>query len=145
ARTLLTDANTQQIAQTLLRCWLHAAALDGRSLRQVQRWSHGQSARDPVRILRTAKNAAADREGSLESTLAGHQQQLHSAQGLVAKALDALSQLHILNSCTPSPSERFRVESFIRERGTLYVVGEAVEAPRTRPGVLPLLTALVEN
>ena len=145
ARTLLTDANTHQIAQALLRCWLHAAALDGRSLRQVQRWSHGLSAREPVKILRTAKNAAADWAGSLESTLTGHQQQLHSAQALVARALDALSQLHILNSCTPSPSERFRVESFTQERGTLYVVGEAVEAPRTRPGVLPLLAALVEN
>lgn len=149
ARTLLTDSHTQQLAHTLMRCWLHAAALDGRPFRQVHRWAGGQSARDrdrdPVRILRTAKDAAGDWAGSLESTLSGHQQQLDAARALTARALDALSQLHILNSCTPSASERLRLESFLRERGTLYVVGEGIEDPRTHPGVLPLLTALVEN
>lgn len=146
ARTLLTDHHTQQAALTLLRCWLHAAALDRRPFRQVHRWANNaQSSRDPVKILRTSKDAAADWAGSLESTLSGHQRQLDAARGLTARALDSLSQLHILNSCTPSSSDRFRVESFLRERGTLYVVGEGIEDPRTHPGAMPLLTALVEN
>jgi TraM recognition site of TraD and TraG len=146
ARTLVADTNTQQTAQTLLRCWLHAAALDGRPIRQVHRWAGGQAARDAVKVLRTAKDAAADWAGSLEATLSGHPQQLEAARALVVRALDCLSPLHVLNSCTPSGgSDQLNVESLLHERGTLYVVGEAVEDPRSRPGAMPLLTALIEN
>jgi TraM recognition site of TraD and TraG len=146
ARTLLSDTNTQQAAQTLLRCWLHAAALDGRPIRQVHRWAGGQGTRDAVKVLRTAKDAAADWAGSLEATLSGHPQQVESARALVVRALDCLSQLHVLNSCTPSGgSDQLNVESLLHERGTLYVVGEAAEDPRSHPSAMPLLTALIEN
>ncbi|GGO87378.1 type IV secretory system conjugative DNA transfer family protein [Wenjunlia tyrosinilytica] len=145
ARTLLSDANTQQTAHTLLRCLLHAAALDGRPIRQVHRWANGQGTRDAVKVLRTTKDAAADWAGSLESTLSGHPQQLEAGRALTARALDFLSQLHVLNSCTPSGSEQLNVESFLCERGTLYLVGEASEDPRSHPGAMPLLTALAAH
>ena len=35
------DAMTADTAETLLRCWLHAAAIDGRPFRQVHRWALG--------------------------------------------------------------------------------------------------------
>ncbi|GAB2624791.1 hypothetical protein GCM10027168_65700 [Streptomyces capparidis] len=150
ARTLPADRHTQQTAHTLLRCWLHAAALDHRPVRQVHRWANGQASRDPVKILRTAKDAAADWAGTLESLLTGHEQQLDDARALTARALECLTQLHVLNSCSPSGSDAFRMESFLRERGTIYLVGEAMEARSSRelrlhPGAMPLLTALVED
>lgn len=41
------DAAMFDAAETLLRCWLHAAAVDGQPFRQVHRWAGGSSARTP--------------------------------------------------------------------------------------------------
>jgi hypothetical protein len=37
------------------------------------------------------------------------------------------------------------LDSFVDEGGTLYVVGESIEDPRTNPGAMPLLTALTSS
>jgi hypothetical protein len=37
------------------------------------------------------------------------------------------------------------LDSFVNEGGTLYVVGEPIEDPKTNPGAMPLLTALASS
>lgn len=59
------DAAMFDAAETLLRCWLHAAAVDGQPFRQVHRWAGGSSGQDAVRILRTHSKAASGWSGSL--------------------------------------------------------------------------------
>ncbi|KRV51066.1 hypothetical protein AQ490_02350 [Wenjunlia vitaminophila] len=149
-RTLRSDEQLQRTAHTLLRCWLHAAALDDRPIRQVLRWANGQAPRDAVRILRSARGAAPDWAEALESLLAGPEQRLDAASALTARALESLQQLHVLNCCTPPSGETLKLESFLEERGTIYVVGETMETRssrelRTHPGTTPLLTALVTD
>lgn len=139
------DSATADTAETLLRCWLHAAAIDGRPFRQVHRWAQGASAHEPVRILRTNTKAVGGTAGELESALAGHPERRDMAQELTARALEALSSIHMRDACNPNRADSLALESFIAEGGTLYVVGEAIEDPRTRPGAMPLLTALVAN
>ncbi|MEV5141046.1 type VI secretion protein [Streptomyces syringium] len=139
------DSATADTAETLLRCWLHAAAVDGRPFRQVHRWAQGASAHEPVRILRTNTKAVGGTAGELESALTGHPERRDMAQELTARALEALSSIHIRDACNPNRADSLALESFIAEGGTLYVVGEAIEDPRTRPGAMPLLTALVAN
>ncbi|MGK5631526.1 type VI secretion protein [Streptomyces sp. URMC 123] len=139
------DSATADAAETLLRCWLHAAAVDGRPFRQVHRWAQGAGAHEPVRILRTHPKAAGGAAGELEATLTGHPERRDQAQQLTARALGALSSVHIRNACTPNRADLLAVESFVAEGGTLYVVGEANEDPRTRPGAMPLLTALTSS
>ncbi|MFI0742005.1 type VI secretion protein [Streptomyces sp. NPDC021100] len=139
------DSLTAETAETLLGCWLHAAAVDGRPFRQVHRWAQGASAHEPVRILRTSPKAAAGAAGELESALTGHPERRDMAQELTARALNALSSVHIRDACNPNRSDVLALESFAAEMGTLYVVGEAIEDPRTRPGAMPLLTALAAN
>ncbi|MFJ5834828.1 type VI secretion protein [Streptomyces sp. NPDC093089] len=139
------DAATADTAETLLRCWLHAAAVDGRPFRQVLRWAQGAGAHEPVRILRSHPKAASGHAGLLESALTAHPESRRLAQELTARALAALSAVHIREACTPNRTDSLALASFVAEGGTLYVVGEAIEDPRTHPGAMPLLTALAAS
>lgn len=134
-----------EAAETMLRCWLHAAAVDGRPFRHVHRWAQGNSAHEPVRILRTHAKAAGGAAGELEATLTAHPERRDLAQRLTARALAALSSIHIRDACNPGRADSLAIESFINEGGTLYLVGESIEDPRTDPGAMPLLTALASS
>ncbi|MGW1514776.1 type IV secretory system conjugative DNA transfer family protein [Streptomyces sp. NPDC002394] len=139
------DAATADTAETLLRCWLHAAAIDGRPFRQVHRWAQGAGAHEPVRILRSHPKAASGLAGLLESALTAHPESRRLAQELTARALASLSSIHIREAYAPNRTDSLALASFIAEGGTLYVVGEAIEDPRTHPGAMPLLTALAAS
>ncbi|MFE0645462.1 type VI secretion protein [Streptomyces sp. NPDC058877] len=139
------DAATADTAETLLRCWLHAAAVDGRPFRQVHRWAQGAGAHEPVRILRSHPKAASGLAGLLESALTAHPESRRLAQELTARALASLSSIHIREACVPNRTDSLALASFLAEGGTLYVVGEAIEDPRTHPGAMPILTALAAN
>ncbi|WP_128976973.1 type VI secretion protein [Streptomyces roseicoloratus] len=139
------DAAVADTAETLLRGWLHAAATDGRPFKQVHRWAQGTDAHEPVRILRTHPKAATGHAGLLESALTAHPERRRAAQELTARALSGLSSIHIRQACTPNRTDSLTLASFVAEQGTLYVVGEPIEDPRTHPGAMPLLTALAAS
>ncbi|MFA3876778.1 type IV secretory system conjugative DNA transfer family protein [Streptomyces sp. MMCC 100] len=132
-------------AELLLRSYLHAAAIDGRTVRHVHRWSQGLQVQDAVRILRTHPKAAPGSAGELEGSLTAHPERRDMAQQLTARALAALSTVNIREACTPNRNDALALDSFVHEQGTLYVVGESIEDPRTSPGAMPLLTALVSS
>lgn len=139
------DAATADTAETLLQCWLHAAAIDGRPFRQVHRWALGGTGHEPVRLLRTHPKAASGLAGLLESALTAHPERREMAQELTVRALGALSSVHIRDACTPNRADALALDSFADEGGTLYVVGEPIENPRSGPGAMPLLTALASD
>ncbi|MGW5928609.1 type IV secretory system conjugative DNA transfer family protein [Streptomyces anulatus] len=139
------DAAVADTAQTLLQCWLHAAAVDGRPFRQVLRWASGSGAHEPVRLLRTHPKAASGLAGLLESALTAYPERREVAQELTVRAFAALSTVHIREACTANRADSLALESFVDEGGTLYLVGEPIEDPRSRPGAMPLLTALAAD
>ncbi|MGW7455745.1 type VI secretion protein [Streptomyces sp. NPDC054787] len=139
------DAAVADTAETLLRSWLQAAALDDRPFKQLHRWAQGNNAQDPVRILRTHPQAAPGAAGELESALTAHPQRRELAQSLTAHALSCLTSIHIREACNPNRADSLALASFTAEGGTLYVVGEPLEDPRTHPGAMPLLTALASH
>ncbi|MEV6013026.1 type VI secretion protein [Streptomyces sp. NPDC051976] len=140
------EAIVHDTAVTLLRCWLHAAAVDGLPFRQVHRWAAGGAAAgEAVRILRTDTGAASGWSGELESVLHAHPERRDAAQALIRKTLEPLNSVHIRDACNPTRIGGLDMESFVAERGTLYVVGERIEDPRTHLGAMPLLTALVSS
>uniref|UniRef100_A0AAU2V529 Type VI secretion protein n=1 Tax=Streptomyces sp. NBC_00003 TaxID=2903608 RepID=A0AAU2V529_9ACTN len=142
------DAAMADTAETLLRCWLHAAALDsrdGRAMKQLHRWAQGTSVQDAVRILRTHPKAQSGGAGLLESALTAYPERREIAQELTARALACLSSIHIRDACTPNRADSLALESFVNEGGTLYVVGEPIENPRSHPAAMPLLTALASD
>ncbi|MFJ6906772.1 P-loop NTPase family protein [Streptomyces griseoluteus] len=139
------DQAVTDTATTLLRSFLHAAALDGRTIRHVHRWTQGTQLQDAVRTLRTHPKAAPGSAGELEAALTSHPERRDIAQELTSRALSALLTVNIRESCTPHRTDTLALDSFVHEGGTLYVVGEPIEDPRTRPGAMPLLTALVSS
>ncbi|MET9506119.1 type IV secretory system conjugative DNA transfer family protein [Streptomyces sp. NPDC006622] len=139
------DQAVAETAETLLRSCLHAAAVDGRTVRHVHRWSQGIGIQEAVRTLRTNPKAAAGSAGELEAALTAHPERRDIAQELTARALSALSTVNIREACTPHRTDALALDSFVNEGGTLYVVGESIEDPRTHPGAMPLLTALVSS
>ncbi|WP_329381702.1 type IV secretory system conjugative DNA transfer family protein [Streptomyces sp. NBC_01351] len=139
------DAALAHTAETLLRSWLQAAALDDRPFKQLHRWTQGNSAQDAVRILRTHPQAAPGAAGELESALTAHPERREQAQHLTTRALSALSSIHIREACNPNRTDSLTLASFVTEGGTLYMVGESLEDPRTHPGAMPLHTALAAH
>lgn len=114
------DAMTAETAETLLQCWLHAAAIDGRPFRQVHRWALGGNAHEPVRLLRTHTKAASGLAGLLESALTGHPERREMAQELTVRAFAALSSIHIREACTPNRSDSLAL-NLLRAKGALFM------------------------
>ncbi|MGY5013571.1 type VI secretion protein [Streptomyces sp. 900105755] len=139
------DQTVTDTAETLLRSYLHAAALENRTVRHVHRWAQGTGVQDAVRTLRTHPKAAPGAAGELEAALTSHPERRDIAQELTARALAALFTVNIREACTPNRTDALALDSFVAEGGTLYVVGESIEDPRTNPGAMPLLTALVSS
>jgi hypothetical protein len=138
------EAIVHDTAATLLRCWLHAAAVDGQPFRAIHRWAAGgATSGDAVRILRTDTGAASGWSGELESVVHAHPERRDAAQALIRRVMEPLNAVHFRDACNPGRTGRLDLESFASERGTLYVVGERIEDPRSHPGAMPLLTALV--
>ncbi|MEV7346594.1 type IV secretory system conjugative DNA transfer family protein [Streptomyces sp. NPDC093544] len=143
--TAKVDQPMADVAETLLRSYLHAAAVEGKPFRHVHRWSQGMQVQDAVRALRTNPKAASGAAGELEAALTSHPERRDIAQELTARALSAFSTVNIRESCTPNRSDTLTLDSFVNEGGTLYVVGEPIEDPRANPGAMPLLTALASS
>jgi hypothetical protein len=139
------DQAVADTAETLLRSYLHAAAIDGRTIRHVHRWSQGTQIQDAVRILRTNPKAAPGAAGELEAALTSHPERRDIAQELTSRALSSLFTVNIREACTPNRTDALSLDSFANEGGTLYLVGESIEDPRTNPGAMPLLTALASS
>ncbi|MFG2994829.1 type VI secretion protein [Streptomyces sp. NPDC048257] len=139
------DAAVADTAEILLRSWLQAAALEDRPFKLLHRWAQGNSAQDPVRILRTHPQAAPGSAGELESALTAHPERRELAQSLTARALSCLTSIHIREACNTNRPDALTLASFIAEGGSLYLVGEPLEDPRTHPGAMPLLTALASH
>ncbi|MCZ0208198.1 type IV secretory system conjugative DNA transfer family protein [Streptomyces sp. UMAF16] len=139
------DQAVADTATTLLRSYLHAAALENRTIRHVHRWAQGTQVQDAVRTLRTHQKAAPGAAGELEAALTGHPDRRDIAQELTSRALSALFTVNIREACTPNRTDALALDSFVQEGGTLYVVGASIEDPRSNPGAMPLLTALVSS
>ncbi|MFH8609027.1 type IV secretory system conjugative DNA transfer family protein [Streptomyces sp. NPDC018029] len=141
------DAAVADTAQTLMRSFLHAAAVADKPMKIVHRWAQGTQVQEAVRILRTHPKAASGTAGELEAALTAHPERRDIAQELTARALSALFTVHLRESCTPNRTDALSLDSFVDEGGTLFVVGEAIEDPKSRqgPGAMPLLTALASS
>ncbi|MGW0766946.1 type IV secretory system conjugative DNA transfer family protein [Streptomyces sp. NPDC002676] len=139
------DQAVADTATTLLRSYLHAAALENLTIRHVHRWSQGTQIQEAVRTLRTHLKAAPGAAGELEAALTAHPERKDMAQELTSRALSALFTVNIREACNPNRTDALALDSFVQEGGTLYVVGESIEDPRTNPGAMPLLTALTAS
>ncbi|MEW2163260.1 type IV secretory system conjugative DNA transfer family protein [Streptomyces sp. NPDC007084] len=143
--TAKVDQAMADVAETLLRSYLHAAAVEGKAFRHVHRWAQGTQVQDAVRALRTNPKSAPGAAGELEAALTSHPERRDIAQELTARALSSFGTVNIRESCTPNRTDSLTLDSFVDEGGTLYVIGEPIEDPKANPGAMPLLTALASS
>jgi type IV secretory pathway TraG/TraD family ATPase VirD4 len=139
--TSVTDSDYWQgMTEAVLRCYLHAAALDGRTMRDVVTWSTRPADPTPIRILRTHPDAAPGWVEELAAQTVAEPRQRDSVWNAVRRAFDSLADPRVLDACSPPPEQALDLAEFIRARGTLYLLGST----GTQLTVAPLITALVE-
>jgi type IV secretory pathway TraG/TraD family ATPase VirD4 len=125
-----------------VRCLLHAAALGERSPADLYRWSlTPAAAREAVDVLVNAPRAATAWDRALDSIVSADQRMRDSVWAMVANAFAALSDPRVLETVSPGPNERFNPREFLKEAGTLYLLGTASGAASTAS----LVAALVED
>jgi type IV secretion system protein VirD4 len=121
-----------QQCYTAVRCLLHAAALGGRSPVELFHWSLSPvAAADAVTILRDTPNAAPAWASALDAILSADPRTRDSTWAMVSNTFAPLADPAVLDAVSPGPGEHFDPERFLRERGTLYLLGTATGASAT--------------
>jgi type IV secretory pathway TraG/TraD family ATPase VirD4 len=129
------------MTQAVVRCYLHAAALDNRPIRHVLRWTANPADSEPVRILQAAAGAAEGWGEELEEQTLADPRQRGSVWAGVRRAFDCLADPRVLDACSPASVDAFDPEAFIRGNGTLYLLGST----GAQLSVAPLVSAIVED
>jgi len=126
----------------VLRCVLHAAALDGRTLRDVVRWVSDFSDLEPLDILRGHAKAVRSWAEDLRTyTQGGASETVGSLKMTLAVVLKSLANPSVLDMCSPPRGKELDVESFIRSGGSIFVLNSGDVSGSTAP----LCTALVDD
>lgn len=131
----------QSMTEAVLRCYLHAAALSGRSMRDVLLWASRPSDPTPVRILRAETDAVPGWAEELAAQSGADPRQRDSVWAGVRRAVDSLADPRVLEACSPGDAEAFDPLTFLTGHGTLYLLGSS----GAQLSVAPLVTALVED
>ncbi|WP_432832729.1 type IV secretory system conjugative DNA transfer family protein [Dactylosporangium sp. CA-092794] len=129
----------------VLRCYLHAAALHGRNISDVVRWTRQQTSPEPLELLRQAESAGVAAPGwstELEELMRTNQQMRTAVWGAVAGSLRFLSDPAVLDQFSPGPDEVFDVKEFASGRNTLYFLGKETGANPITPAVHLLMESI---
>jgi type IV secretory pathway TraG/TraD family ATPase VirD4 len=129
-----------------VRCLLHAAALDSRGASELYRWSLSPlAAEDAAEILRTDAAAAPAWSTALEAILAADPRQRDSVWAMVANTFAALADPSVLEAVSPAPGDGFDPVTFLRDQGTLYLLGTASGSSATANLVAAFVEDIVES
>ena len=127
-------------ASDYLRGYFHAAALGGYDLRAVAAWVSGAEPEVPEQILAIA--GAQEWAMTLAELRSEAQKTTATVRMVMSRALSFMADPDLAASVLPDPGTGFDVPAFLRGRGTLYMIAEAVsgEAP-----VAPLFAAMASE
>jgi len=127
------DSNFWQASsEQAVRCLLHAAALGGRTPTDLYRWSlSAVQAREAVAILATDPRAALSWDQALESIVTADPRQRDSVWAMVSIVFAALADPRVMEALSPDAGQEFDPETFLRFKGTVYLLGTATGAAAT--------------
>lgn len=136
------NAAWQKRSLIVLQCLLHAAALSGEGIAAFRRWSSSPVlAREALEIL-GRPGAALGWQADLMGILEDDPRNTSNSWIGVSAAVAPLSSPRVLAALDPQDeAQEFDPKSFIRQRGTLYLIG-------TRSGAAaagPYLSALIDD
>ncbi len=128
----------------IVRCYLHAAAVGGKSMRDVVTWSTQASNPEPVRLLRQGEaegTAVPGWAAELEALIATDPRIKAGFWANVTQGLACFSDPGVLDACSPGAAEEFDIDEFLSGRNTLYILGK----DQKNGSVAPVVTAMMED
>jgi type IV secretion system protein VirD4 len=131
-------------AATVLRCYLHAAAISGGTMREVNRWCVQQTNPEPVNILRKGERdgrSAPGWAGALEASVSADRHHRAVMFACAVQALGCFADPGVMDACSPGPDEIFDLEDFLSGPNTLYILGKE----QKNGSVAPVVTAMMED
>jgi type IV secretion system protein VirD4 len=135
----------KQQTATAVRCLLHAAAVGGKGADALYEWSlSAPAAREAVDLLVRCPKATPHWDRALDAIIAADPKQRDSVWAMVANAFAALADPQVLDAVSPDPDEMFDPARFLRDRGTLFLLGTASGASATAGLVAALIEDVVE-
>jgi type IV secretion system protein VirD4 len=134
----------QASAQRVTRDLLHAAALDGLGAKDLYRWATDpRAAREAVAILKDHKRAVQSWAEDLDAIVTGDERMRSSVWAMVANVFAALAVPDVCEQFTPSFGDELHPEEFLRNNGTLYLLGTASGAVTTARFIAALIEDVV--
>lgn len=142
------DANQEwaQVAETILSYLLHAGALAGISTHELGQWGvSAKVAEDAIAILQSHPRATPGWALGLEGELKSDPRMLPSKWMGVGNALQALMLPDVSNALNPrNKAEMLNPEQFIKDCGTLYLIGTKSGGGAIAPFLIALMDEMVE-
>jgi type IV secretion system protein VirD4 len=130
----------EQVAASIIRSYLHAAALEGLGVEQLLDWSRHPGAREPVRILSRYPGAARGWDEDLAASTEVEPRHRDSIWATVRRAFDCFADPMVLDA-TRVDHDTFDPATFLLRNGTIYLMG----SPGAQHSVAPIVAALIED
>ncbi len=130
----------EQVAASIIRSYLHAAALEGLGVEQLLDWSRHPGAREPVRILSRHPGAARGWDEDLAASTEVEPRHRDSIWATVRRAFDCFADPAVLDA-TRVDHDTFDPAAFLVGNGTIYLMG----SPGAQHSVAPIVAALIED
>ncbi len=130
-------------SSTILQCFLHAAALEGLTMREVMAWGRDLTDPQPIRILEEHPRAEEGWADDLRTAAHGKSDTIESTRMTLSLVLKPLRTKRVLDSVCPSPkATMFDPMAFVYEdhNDTLYLLSSGGKA-----SCAPLTTALAAS
>jgi type IV secretion system protein VirD4 len=130
----------EQVAASIIRTYLHAAALGGLGVKDLLDWSRRPAAAEPGRILSRNDDAAPGWEDDLGSSADVEPRHRDSIWATVRRAFDCFADPKVLEA-TRVDHDTFDPSAFLADNGTIYLMG----SPGAQQSVAPIVAALIED
>jgi len=131
------------LATDLLKCYMHAAALDNRSFREMWQWTQNPDNEMPLLILRGNKMAADGWDDAAEAILSMHERTVKSVLVTLRRALRFMTNESAAASVAPEPGmPAFDIDAFLTSSDALYLIGENEQSGSIAPLFACFTTAL---
>jgi type IV secretory pathway TraG/TraD family ATPase VirD4 len=130
----------EQVAASIIRSYLHAAALEGLGVERLLDWSRRPAAREPIKILSRSEGAAHGWDKDLAASAEVEPRHRDSIWATVRRAFDCFADPKVLEA-TRVDHDTFDPAAFLEENGTIYLMG----SPGAQHSVAPIVAALIED